>query len=114
MSCKDEEEKNDAAWSALREANASFQKAHRKLENRLKVAGASCAIGAIGALLGPAGLIAGGSACIGALLAADDAAVDYDYARIVSEIASDKYSRTLTDEFMCLSRCGPAETPPNS
>lgn len=112
--CKDEADKNDDAWSAVLKAEAALEKARWKLENRLKVALASCGFGALGSLLGVGGLIAGGSACVAALLAADDAAADYDYAVAMTEMASEKHSRTLMDELMCLSRCAPVEAPPNS
>ncbi|PRP89974.1 hypothetical protein ENSA5_69150 [Enhygromyxa salina] len=114
MPCKDEAEKNDDAWSAVLEAEAALAKAHHKLENRLKIAMATCGTGALTSILGLGPLIAGGMACIGALLAADDADADYEYAIAMSELAGDKHARTLVDELLCLSRCGPVELPPNS
>lgn len=114
MPCKDEAEKNDHAWNAVLEAEAALLKAHHKLENRLKVALTACGAGALSSVLGLSALIAGGAGCIAALLAADDAAADYEHAVALNEIASDKHARTLMDELLCLSRCGPVDLQPDS
>lgn len=111
MTCDDEAQKVETQWEAVEEADLELSKARRKLENRLKDALAACGIGVVGGFAGgTVGLILGGGAvCIAALLRADDAAADYEFAVATSELAHQRHARAVYEELMCLAHCNPQD-----
>ncbi|MCB9717002.1 MAG: hypothetical protein H6712_24310 [Myxococcales bacterium] len=112
MSCDDKKQAFENGFFDLEKAAAASDAARRKLENRLKAAGATCAIGALGSVVGNLpGLIAGGGACIGALLVADDAAAEYEKASKLHDIAARKNSKAFLQYFLCMRRHELGEPP---
>lgn len=105
MPCDEERAQTDSANQAWRQAELSMETARRKARNALKAAGATCAGGAVAGLLGPATLIAGGVACITALLLADDAAADFEEAAELHDMARDRASQAFRELYLCMSRC---------
>ena len=104
MSCADELAALEAAEAEQDDAEIDLETARRKAKNRLKGAGAACAIGAFGAIGGLPGLLAGGSACIGGLLVADDAAADFEAAQKRADRAADRASEARIKWVICMQR----------
>ncbi|MBV1857260.1 MAG: hypothetical protein KUG77_02535 [Nannocystaceae bacterium] len=61
-------------------------------------------IGAFGGFVGLAGLLAGGSACIGGLLVADDAAADFEAAYHRASRAAERAGTARIMWFLCMQK----------
>jgi len=104
MDCDDDKDALSEAGFDVDAAKAAMDKARRKVANRLKAAGAACTIGAFGVFGGLAGLLAGGSACVGALLVADDAAADLEEAVELHEQALQRHAQAFKRYLICSRR----------
>jgi len=105
MPCDEERAHTNGANEEWKQAELAMETARRKARNALKAAGATCTGGAIASLFGPAALVAGGVACIGALLLADDFAADFEEAAERHDMARDKASEAFKELYLCMSRC---------
>jgi hypothetical protein len=111
MTCDDEALQTDNRWEAVQVSDLEVAKARQKVENRLKASLAACGIAAVGSLGGNVVAVLGlGGACIAALLTADDAAVDYEYAVGVNTLAHKAHSKAVLEEFMCIVLCEPQDS----
>jgi hypothetical protein len=106
MTCDDEALQVDTRWEAVEAADLEVAKARQRVENRLKGSLAACGIAAIAGLGGKVGAVLGfGAACIAALLSAEDAAADYEYAVGVSQLAHKYHAQAVLKELMCIAHC---------
>jgi len=104
MPCQEEEDELDEARFELEKTQIEVDRQRRKAKNALKAAGSTCALGAFGGFFGVPGLIAGGGACIGGLLLADDIAGDYEAASELHNLAAQKHLHSFMQFLICSRR----------